>query len=188
VSFLSRDYHSNEHSDEQSDDRWLYLPATRKVRRIPASDRGDYFLGTDFTYEDIQSELKLPLADYVFSFDGPVTQDGQELLSLSGKTRTADIAKELGYGGFRALVDEQSWLFREIRFMDIDGEPLKTVTVHSMQEHDGIWTATDIEVANHQSGHGTRFHYREVAYPENLPETAFEPAALGRGLPPTLMP
>lgn len=192
VSFLSRDYHHDNHhgnhSDEQSDDRWLYLPATRKVRRIPASDRGDYFLGTDFTYEDIQSELKLPLADYVFSFDGPVTRDGQELLSLSGKTRTADIAKELGYGGFLALVDAQSWLFREIRFMDINGEPLKTVTVHAIEEHDGIWTATDIEVANQQSGHGTRFRYREVAYPESLPETAFEPAALGRGLPQTLMP
>jgi predicted RND superfamily exporter protein len=184
VTFLSRDYHS----EEQGDDRWLYLPATRKVRRIPASDRGDYFLGTDFTYEDIQSELKLPLADYEFSFDGLETRDADELLGLSGKTRTPEIARELGYSGFEALVDAQTWLFREIRFMDLNGELLKTVTVHSTQQDGDIWTAMDIEVVNHQTQHETRFRYREVDYPEGLPEEAFEPAVLGRGLPQTLMP
>ena len=39
------------------DDQWLYLPALRKVRRISASDRGDYFLGTDFTYEEISNPV-----------------------------------------------------------------------------------------------------------------------------------
>jgi hypothetical protein len=184
VAFLSRDYHD----PERSDDRWLYLPATRKVRRIPASDRGDYFLGTDFTYEDIQSELKLPLADYDFTYDGTSVADGAELLRLSGTAKTPAIARELGYGGFRALVDPGTWLFREIRFDDVDGQLLKTVTVHAMREDDGIWTATDIEVVNHQTDHETRFHYREVAYPDDLPGQAFQPAALGRGLPRALMP
>ena len=46
------------------DDQWLYLPAMRKVRRISASDRGDYFPGTDFTYQDITLVGKLERADY----------------------------------------------------------------------------------------------------------------------------
>jgi hypothetical protein len=41
--FLTFDYADTQHDDDQ----WLYLPAMRKVRRISASDRGDYFLGTD---------------------------------------------------------------------------------------------------------------------------------------------
>lgn len=184
VTFLSRDYFD----PDRSDDRWLYLPATRKVRRIPASDRGDYFLGTDFTYEDIQSELKLPLSDYEFSFEGVTNADGGELLRLSGTARTRQLAREVGYGGFRALVDPATWLFREIRFRDVDDELLKTASVHAMQEDNGIWTATDIEVVNHQTQHATRFRYREVAYPATLPAMAFEPAALSRGLPPALVP
>jgi hypothetical protein len=46
----------------------------------------------------------------------------------------------------------------------------------------------DIEVVNHQTQHETRFRYREVDYPEGLPDEAFEPAVLSRGLPQTLMP
>ncbi len=184
VTFLSRDYRA----DGRADDRWLYLPATRKVRRIPAADRGDYFLGTDFTYEDIQSELKLQLSDYDFVYGGSVTVDGAELLRLSGAASSERVAGELGYGGFEALVDPASWLFREIRFHDVDGAPLKTVTVHAAVESEGIWTATDIQVVNHQTDHETRFRYREVTYPDGLPAEVFQPTALGRGLPRTLMP
>lgn len=185
VTFLSRDFHD----PERGDDRWLYLPATRKVRRIPASDRGDYFLGTDFTYEDIQLELKLPLNDY--DFDDAVSVEGEganALLRISGTVKTEEIGRELGYGGFEALVNGDDWLFREVRFRDTEDEPLKTVTVHDVQQDGDIWTATDIEVVNHQTGHETRFRYLEVSYPDDLPADVFEPAGLRRGLPTSLLP
>lgn len=184
VTFLSRDYRAANTTDE----RWLYLPATRKVRRIPASDRGDYFLGTDFSYEDIQSELKLPLDDYIFAYAGETHLDGATLLKLSGTVRSPEIARELGYGGFEALVDSKTWLFREIRFRDNRDTLLKTVKVDAAREDAGIWTATNIHVMNHQTDHQTRFVYREIAYPEDLPADAFEPNALSRGLPTTLLP
>jgi hypothetical protein len=60
--------------------------------------------------------------------------------------------------------------------------------VHAVQRDADIWTATDIEVVNHQTGHETRFRYREVEYPEELPRDSFEPAALRRGLPASLLP
>ena len=55
---------SIDHGDGSDNDQWLYLPAARKIRRISASDRGDYFLGTDFTFEDVDNEGKLELGDY----------------------------------------------------------------------------------------------------------------------------
>ncbi|BBN55574.1 hypothetical protein TRE132_36990 [Pseudomonas chlororaphis subsp. aurantiaca] len=43
-----------EKSDAQEDpDRWIYLPALRKVRRIAGADQTQSFVGTDFTYEDM---------------------------------------------------------------------------------------------------------------------------------------
>ncbi|MEW6994412.1 outer membrane lipoprotein-sorting protein [Colwelliaceae bacterium MEBiC 14330] len=38
----------------QEQDRWLYVPALRKTRRIANSDIGESFVGTDFTYEDME--------------------------------------------------------------------------------------------------------------------------------------
>ncbi|MGD8401237.1 MAG: outer membrane lipoprotein-sorting protein, partial [Bacillota bacterium] len=47
--YLSWEY-DNQNKD---DDRWLYLPALRKIRRISGSSNSDYFMGTDFTYDDM---------------------------------------------------------------------------------------------------------------------------------------
>ena len=46
----------------KEDDKWLYLPAMKKTRRISgSSSKTDYFMGTDFTYDDHQSSLCKPL-------------------------------------------------------------------------------------------------------------------------------
>jgi predicted RND superfamily exporter protein len=180
VTFLSQD----RLAISEEDSRWLYLPAARKVRRIPASDRGDYFLGTDFTYEDIQSEFKLSLDDYDFVLDDTQVVDGQTVYALSGAPKSQAIARELGYGGFRAQVNGENWLFNWVEFVDLNGELLKTVTIHSAAEFDGIWCATDIEVINNQTAHETRFLYQEVEYTATLPEQVFDANTLNRGLPP----
>jgi hypothetical protein len=38
---------------ERDDERFLYLPTSRRVRRIGEGQRGDRVLGTDFSYEDL---------------------------------------------------------------------------------------------------------------------------------------
>src|SRR3990172_102307 len=37
----------------KDDDRWLYVPALKLVRRIAASDKRSSFAGSDFSYEDV---------------------------------------------------------------------------------------------------------------------------------------
>ena len=179
VAFLSHDYRTS----NRADDRWLYLPAARKVRRIPASDRGDYFLGTDFTYEDVQSDLKFEVLDYTFRYEGSRQQEDGVLHNISGEPKTVKIARELGYGAFRATVDGQTWMPLQIEFFDLDGKPLKTILVREVRVVDGIWTAHRVEAVNHQTGHSTVFDYEDVGYPESLPREYFEPATLGRGIP-----
>lgn len=41
-------------SHENHDDIYIYLPALRRTRHLAASQRGDPFFGTDFTYEDLE--------------------------------------------------------------------------------------------------------------------------------------
>jgi len=60
----------------RDDDQWLYLPALKKVRRISSSDRGDYFMGTDFTFEDIKQTPELE--DYNWTLLGSETVDGHD--------------------------------------------------------------------------------------------------------------
>jgi hypothetical protein len=41
-------------SIQEDDDRWLYLPALKKIRRISASNKSESFMGTDFSFEDFE--------------------------------------------------------------------------------------------------------------------------------------
>jgi hypothetical protein len=38
------------------DDQWLFLPAQKKMQRIAQGSKKNYFMGTDFTFEDFQRE------------------------------------------------------------------------------------------------------------------------------------
>ena len=172
------------HDDLQStnDSRWLFLPATNRVRRLPVSERGDFFLGTDFTYADIQAELKFDLADYEFHFLGHVAENGQGVLLLNGTARDPDIARELGYGGFAAKIDAETLIPLETRFSDPAGRPLKTVTVDNIARSNDIAFASEIAVTNHQSGHRTVFRYDDVEFPDDIDPGLFSPTVLRRGI------
>lgn len=52
------------------DDRWLYLPALKKTRRISGSEKADNFMGTDFSYEDLVTE---ELENHAYAFGDQAT-------------------------------------------------------------------------------------------------------------------
>ncbi|MEO1244172.1 MAG: outer membrane lipoprotein-sorting protein [Pseudomonadota bacterium] len=170
--------------EQDGEGRWLYLPATKRVRRIPSSDRGDHFLGTDFSYEDIQSELKFDLDDYDFALEPGADSN---LYTLLGQTKSASIAKELGFERFTATIDPASFLPRRIEFFKRGENPFKVVEVRKQAFIDGYWTATEIFAEHLQNRHSTLFEYREVTYPDSLDPRHFDPASLERALPAALL-
>jgi hypothetical protein len=175
--FLIWDY-----ADEgQEDDQWLYLPAMRKVRRISAADRGDYFLGTDFTYEDIKLDGKLEPEDYEFSLLGEVERGEQVLYHLAGRARSDEIADELGYSRIECLVDITNWMVVRVDFWDLKEKPLKTLEVSDIVQVDGIWTRRHLAMSNHQTGHRTLFVFTDVDYVTPVEDDLFTKRALERG-------
>ncbi len=177
-SFLSHDYHDAGSTDE----RWMFIPVERKVRRIPASARGDSFFGTDFSFEDVQSEFKFNIDDWDFEYLGQSVVDGIVQHRIAGTSKSARIARELRYGAFQAVIDEATWMPLRIDFSDPRNRPLKTVEVHVIEKVDGIWTAQDIVSTNHQTGHTTRFVLRNINFVPDLPDDLFDAKAMTRGV------
>lgn len=58
------------------DDQWLYLPATRSVRRVPVSNT-QTFVGTNFIYEDVRGLSGERTDRYVYEFAESATEDGR---------------------------------------------------------------------------------------------------------------
>jgi uncharacterized protein len=179
TSFLTWDYPEA----DRDDDQWLYLPALRKVRRISAADRGDYFMGTDFTYEDIKLDGKLSISDYKYSLlEGPEdTQQGH--YKLAATTRDEDTARELGYSRIDFWVDPNSWLVVRGEFTDIKGNLLKIMQVTESAPVDGIWTRQRIEVEKPKTGHRTIFSFSDIDYTTPVEDELFSKRAMRRGVP-----
>ena len=160
----------------------LYLPALRKVRRISASNRGDYFLGTDFTYEEIKNETKLAIQDYNYKTLGTKMVDGINLYLLEATPKTAEIAKILGYSRVVSLVDPTIWMTRKAGFWDIAGNHLKTIYTMEIKQVQNIWTAHRLEAINHKTGHRTLFEISDVDYQTEIPDKYFAQRILSRGI------
>jgi hypothetical protein len=165
---------------EKDDDQWLYLPALGKVRRVSSADRGDYFLGTDFTYEDLKLDGKLSLTDYNYSFNqdnGP----SNAFIKLDAIPKTEAIAKELGYSKTTVKIDPSNWIVMEVDFWDTKGSPFKQLRATDIRKVDGIWTRHTISMQNHQTEHRTVLEFSEVNYESKLKDDFFTKQSLTRG-------
>jgi len=178
TAFLTYDYPQA----NKDDDQWLYLPAMRKVRRISASDRGDYFLGTDFTYEDIKKESKVTLEDYSRKTLREEVLDGHPIYVIEAIPVNNEVAEELGYGKVIQWVDKDIWMTRKSEFYDTRGKHLKTTLFKDIKQVDGIWTAHRLEVDNHKTDHKTTFIFSDVIYDKEVRDDFFTQRAIRRGI------
>lgn len=178
TAFLTFDYPAA----NKDDDQWLYLPAMRKVRRISASDRGDYFLGTDFTYEDIKKESKVSIEDYNRTTLREEDVDGHHSYVIESVPVSEEVAEELGYGRVVQWVDSKIWITRKSKFFDVRSQPLKTIYTRDIRQIQDIWTAHRLEVDNHKTGHKTVFVFADVIYDTEVRDDFFTQRALRRGL------
>ena len=166
----------------RDDDRWIFLPAVKMVRRLAADDSRSSFVGSDFTYEDIKKESKYSLEDYTFERVGRETVDGRDCYVIEATPIDKKTARELGYGKVKAWIDFSIWMPVKSEFWDVRMNPLKTIRLEDIQEIDGIQTAMTIEAKNHKTGHTTRFTFDEVDYEAEVDDEIFTKRILERGV------
>lgn len=155
TTLLTYDYLNKNKTDEQ----WVYLPALKKTRRIPSSSRGKAFMGTDFSYEDIKSDLKFDPSEYEFS----LIEKREDGYIVQGVTKTKELTESLGYHKMEVLIDSQSWLPMSLKFFT-KGELFKHIEVKEKKKIEGIWTATIISARNLRSNHNTEFRYSNISF------------------------
>ena len=175
--FLTHDYAD----PNKEDDQWLYLPAARKVRRINAGDRGDFFVGTDFTYEDIKKETRLSTEDLSFELIGTELLNGHQCFKVEATPVSKRISRELGYARAVHWLDAQILIAHKSQFLDADGTVLRTIFKSEIAQIDGIWTAQRVVAKNERSGHSTEFRFTEIDYEAPVEDWMFTKETLVRG-------
>jgi len=164
------------------DDQWLYLPALRKVRRISASDRGDNFLGTDFTYEEIKKEGKIEIEDYTYEVLGEEIIDGFPTIKVQSTPVNSEIEKELGVSKVVSYIDPNIWMARKSVHWDVNGNKLKTIVTPKIEQIDGIWSNRNTLITNHKTGHQTNMTFFDIDFESSVRDSIFSKQSLQRGV------
>ena len=112
-----------------------------------------YFMGTDFTYEDNQSEQ---LDDYEYTKIRDDSFEGAEVWVLESVPVTAKKKKESGYSKRIMWVRKDIYLTVKIEYFDRRGRAIKTQTMHKLTNVGGqAWRPNQTLMDNYDRKHKT---------------------------------
>ena len=116
--------------DEADDDIWLYLPALKKVKRILSSNKTDYFMGSDFTYWDMEN---IDLLNWDYQLTGSETVDGVDTYVVPATPKNDKEIEESGYDKVVYWIGKTDWIARKIEFTDTKGRLGKRLTLSDVK-------------------------------------------------------
>lgn len=157
----------------KSDDRWLYMPALKKAKRISGSSSQDYFMGTDFTYDDMSGRK---VDDYKHSLLGEEKIDSKDCW----KIESVPVKKSM-YSKYVSWIDKESLLNIKAEFYDEQGSILKVLTVSGIEKKDGFWTGNKMEMNNLQKKHKTLIEILKHEFNKEIPDSYFRVNSLEEG-------
>lgn len=155
----------------KEDNQWVYLPSARKVRRIPANKSSEYFMGTDFTFEDMKEDLQLDKFNYKLLR----TEENKsyKLFIIESVSKNKKIMKETGYSKTIGWIDEQSYMVVKNIYFDRKGKELKELTA-TVIKVDGIYTNKKIVMYNKIRKHKTIFEFDDIRFNKNINDNIFQ--------------
>jgi hypothetical protein len=139
--------------EEGKSKQWLYLPGQETLRRIASQGRKSYFMGTDFTYEDLQPDT---LENYQYEVKGSETLDGDPCTIIEITPGSKEIERESAYSKRLTWIRKDLLYPVKVEFYDRRGKCIKTQTNHELIPLEGeAWTAKKALMINHRTDHKT---------------------------------
>jgi hypothetical protein len=171
TSFMSWSYLQ----EDKYDDQWIYLPALKRIKRISSDSKGDYFMGSDFTYDDLgdrspEKDDHTALGEEVF--------EGYMCYLVKSTPKEDDYM----YSSTISWVIKDKWITKKKEFYDEDGELLKILTVKNIDNIEELDIITHSEMLNIQSDHKTVMQLKNVELNSGVQDTYFSERYMKRGL------
>jgi hypothetical protein len=162
---------------DRDDDWWIYLPAYHTTRRISSGNRGDTYMGTDFSYEDLAD---LRLDEYDFRLTGWAEVEGVRCRVLEARPRAPEVVQHSLYSKRVYYVDPERFTYARAVLYGRDGQPLKEARHAQPVSADGRWRWDRTELRNLRTGHATVLEVRARRWEEEIPDRIFSERALRR--------
>ena len=151
----------------RDDDRWLFVPAIKLVRRIAADDNRSSFVGSDFTYEDV-SGRDVEADAHRLVRDEPVAgTDCHVIESVPTASATSEYGRKLSW------IAKDTWLPLKEEYYDRRDQLARVYTSEEIRTVGGHPTVTRRTMRDVKKEHRTEVVFESVAYDVGLPDDLF---------------
>ncbi|MDX9957982.1 MAG: outer membrane lipoprotein-sorting protein [Spirochaetia bacterium] len=159
----------------RSDDQWIYLPALKRVKRISSDSKGDAFMGSDFTYDDLAE--RHPSRD-THTIIGTESLDGEACWIIESKAKdTSEV-----YSKTVSWISKDRLTGIKRDYYDRKGALLKTLTVQELKTIDGYLMITVTEMHTIRKNTRTRMVFDDLKLDTGITDDLFSERTLTRGL------
>ncbi len=141
----------------RENDQWLYLPAQKKMQRIAKGSKKNYFMGTDFTYEDMEPE-DIDNFNYTILRTEQFNHDGKsyECYVIQAIPANEEKKRESGYSKRIMWIDKKNLVTLKGDFYDRRDRLQKTQTSHELENVGGtVWRPKKTLMNHHEKNHKT---------------------------------
>jgi hypothetical protein len=149
----------------------LYLPALGRVQTISSSQKGDRFMGSDFTYEDLGAQSP---DDYTFS--------------MVAETDTATVLKAVKEGDSQYaymyfFVHPERYTLTEAHYFNNQDTRIKRLVASDYEQvMDEVWRAGQMIMYDEHEDRYTKLEWSNRKVNETIPAWRFTERGLRRGL------
>lgn len=157
---------------EGTDEIYLYLPATRKVRRITGPSQDGKLWGTDLSFNDVK-QLQNAYSGASPKLEAPVTLDNRATYVLTMTPRPGETVR---YNQTRAWVDQKTCVATKVEFSDAAGVRKRIVAKASDLKQSGkFWYLTEADMSDLKDNTHTHLKTLDLTSPEKLADRLFNP-------------
>ena len=160
---------------DKDDDQWIYLPALKKIKRISSDSKSDYFMGSDFTYDDLGDRKP---SDDKHRLLREEKLDGEDYYVVESIPKDEDYM----YSKTITWVIKDKWIGYKKEFYDEDGDLLKILQVKDSQKIDGFWIIVDTMMENIQKEHKTVMELKNIKIDTGISKSKFTERMMTRGI------
>lgn len=158
------------------DEQWIYLPAFKKARKISDANKTSPFMGSEFSYEDINS-LDIQLEKFAFTYLRAEDLGGLGCVVVERVPAYANS----GYSRQIVWLDTAEYQIRKVEYFDDKGAHVKTLSVGDYEKFLGrFWRSRRMTMANHRNGNTTFLEWSGYTFRNGMREGDFDLSSLKR--------
>lgn len=149
----------------------LYLPAVGRIQTITSGERGDRFMGSDFTFEDLGDQQA---EDYKFEW--------LEEHDSFYKVR-ADKPESDQYAYVEFTIDREKYTLNEIHYYNSSDEMIKRLEAEDFEQiTDQLWSPAKMTMYDLQEDRNTVITWSNREINASIPDWRFTERGLRRGI------